>query len=175
MVRSAHRGGKGAGSKIRSEFVDEDACELGKIAGEGRRIPTTRMVVKAEAVVTGSQRRQAADGFFVGMDVEETALGCDGDVGVAPEAAEGGDELRDFVGSDVAADRTLGGLHAYLDLRAAGELLLRLQGIATEFPAEGVGPFAVPVVDVVEKGGTQLLLGVEVAVSQTLTMHDAEE
>jgi len=60
-------------------------------------------------------------------------------------------------------------------LLAAGERLLSLKRIAGETPAEAVRAVVVPRGDEAEEGGAQLGDGVEVAMAQTLPVHDARE
>jgi len=56
-----------------------------------------------------------------------------------------------------------------------GKFVLALQRVPAEFPTEGVGSFLVPKGDESEESCAQLVLGVKVAMSQALTVHDAEE
>lgn len=175
MVRSVLGGRKVVGREIRAEFGDEDTCEVIEVATEGGGFPTTRVLMEAEAVLVPGKRRQAGDGFLVGMNVEEAALGLGGDVCVVAEGVDGGGEPRGLIGSAVGTGRTFGGLHVRLRLRATGGLVLGLQGIAAEAPPEGVGSFAVPVVYEAEERRAQLGQGMEVSVPQALPVHDAEE
>lgn len=92
-----------AGSKIGPKFVDEDACQMGEITREGCRLPPTRMMVETETIVVRTERCQAGNGFFVGMDVKEAALRLDGNLEVVAETADRRDESLGFFGGGLAA------------------------------------------------------------------------
>ena len=76
---------------------------MGEITREGCRLPPTRMMVKTETIVVRTDRCQAGNGFFVGMDVEEAALRLDGNVEVVAETADRRDELLGLFGGRLAA------------------------------------------------------------------------
>ena len=84
---------------------------MGEITREGCRLPTTRMMMETEAIVVRTETRQAGNGFFVGMDVEEAALRLDGNVGVVAETADRGGELLGFFGGGLAEDWAFCNLH----------------------------------------------------------------
>ena len=131
------------------------------------------MVIKAEAILVAGEWFETYDRFLVDIDVEEAPLGPDGDVVVAAIGTDrGGQNVRSVTSPGrLPARRLVACMEAPMRY---GQRPVRLERIAGETPTEGVRPL-VPRGNEAEKRDAQLGHGVEVAVSQTLTMHDAEE
>jgi hypothetical protein len=160
--------------QVGAELGRDDTCDEAYVTGEGRGLPASGVVMKAEAVLVAGEWLEPDDGFLIDIDVEEAPLGPDGDVVMAAIGTDGRAQKVCVVREPgTAPDPTFGGRHGRL-LRAAGERLLRLERIARETPAEGVRSL-VPRGDEAEERGAQLGHGMEVAVSQALPVHDAEE
>ena len=81
---------------------------MSQVSGEGRRFPTARVLMEAEAVLVSTERCQAGDRFLVGKNAEEATLGLDCDMAVVAKGVDGGGELLGLTGSVCAAARAFG-------------------------------------------------------------------
>jgi hypothetical protein len=112
VARSALRGWKVVRIQISPELGREDAREMAEVASEGRGLPASGVVMKAEAILVAGEWLETNDGFLVDIDVEDAPLGPDSDVVVAAIGTDGGGQDIRVVGeAGTATDTTFGRVH----------------------------------------------------------------
>jgi hypothetical protein len=98
--------------QVGAELGRDDTCEEAYVTSERSGLPTSGVVMEAEAVLVAGAWLETDDGFLVGIDVEEAPLGPDGDVVMAAIGTDGrGQNVCVGRKPGTVPDPTFGGVH----------------------------------------------------------------